>query len=162
MTFKSSINFNDYLKLSYILFYKNRWIIYISIIGLLMLFIAGLYYSGIAPNIYTKDSPPYFQLFFGLFILIGIPGSVYFSARRNFKADERLQEEIEYEFTNDKYKLTGNSFSNEMTWDKTYKIQELRNWFLIYRNKNVVNPIPKKNLTQEQIKYLESLFRAFK
>jgi len=162
MKFISSINFNDYLKLNYILTYKNKWVIYISILGLLMLLATGLYYSGLTPWLYAKDNPPYFQFFFGIFTLIGIPCSVYFSAKRNFKASERLQEEIEYELTNEKFKLTGSSFSNEMTWDKTYKIQELKNWFLIYQNRKVANLIPKRNLSLEQTEYLRNLFKTFK
>ena len=162
MRFKSRINFNDYLKLNYTLTYKNRWVIYISIIGLLMLVVTLLYYSGLMPEIFAKENPPYFQLFFGLFTLVGIPSSIYFTAKKNFKTSERLQEDIEYEFTNDKFKLTGTSFSSEMTWDKTYKIQELKNWFLIYQNGKVANPISKRNLSLDQIEYLRNLFKNFK
>jgi hypothetical protein len=31
-----------------------------------------------------------------------------------------------------------------MTWDKTYKVLELNDWFLFYQNKLVANIIPKK------------------
>jgi len=127
-----------------------------------MLLTAGLYFSGITPWLYEKDNPPYFQIIFGLFTLIVIPGSVYFSAKKNFKTSQRLQEEIQYEFTNDKFKLTGSSFSNEMTWDKTYKIQELQNWFLVYQNRKVANIIPKRNLSSEQTEDLRNLFKTFK
>lgn len=162
MKFKSRINFNDYFKLNYILTYKNRWAIYISIVGLLMLAVTVLYYSGLTPEIFAKGTTPYFQLFFGLFTSIGIPISIYFMAKKNFKTSERLQEEIEYDFTNEKFKLTGNSFSSEMTWDKTYKIQELKNWYLIYQNRKVANLIPKSNLSTDQIEYLRTFFKTFR
>lgn len=162
MKFTSTISFDDYLKLNYILTYKNKWVIYLSILGFLMLVATGLYYSGLAPWLYAKDNPPYLPIIFGLFTVIGIPSSVYFSAKKNFKTSERLQEEIEYEFTDYKFKLTGSSFSNEMTWDKTYKIQELKNCFLIYQNRKVANLIPKRNLSLEETEYLRNLFKSFK
>lgn len=162
MKFKSTINFKDYLKLNYTLTYKSKWIIFISIIGLLMLLAAGLYYSGLVPWLYAEDSPPRVPIIFGLFTSIGVPCSVYFTAKRNFKSSERLQEEIEYELTNDKFKMTGSSFSNEMTWDKTYKIQELKHWFIVYQNRKVANLIPKRSLSSEDTEYLRNLFRTIK
>lgn len=162
MKFKSRINFKEYLKLSYILTYKIRWAVFISIIGLLMLVVTGLYYSGLTPEIFVNVSPPYFQLLFGLFVVAGIPLSVYFAAKKNFASSPRLQEEIEYEITNEKFKLTGTSFSSDMTWDKTYKIQELKNWFLIYQNRRVANLIPKSEMSPEQVESLRNLFRTFR
>jgi hypothetical protein len=55
-------------------------------------------------------------------------------------------------------KLTGETFNTEMKWDKTYKIEELKNWFLIYQSKKTANIIPKINLTVEQIQSFEKHF----
>ena len=58
--------------------------------------------------------------------------------------------------------MTGDSFRAEFSWDKIYRIEELSEWFLIYQNKRLVNPIPKHDLTIDQITYLKNLFSHFK
>lgn len=81
----------------------------------------------------------------GALFLFGIPGLSYYGARRNFNTSPRLTESITYEFTMETLKITGESFSSEMNWDKVYKVKELKDWILIYQNRMVANLIPKES-----------------
>ena len=81
--------------------------------------------------------------FFPLIILI-LPFSIYRNAKKNFESTPRIQEKINYEFTNEQIKISGESFTTELTWEKTYKVLELKNWILIYQNPRVANVIPKE------------------
>jgi hypothetical protein len=40
---------------------------------------------------------------------------------------------------------TGETFKSEMSWTKLYRVQELRNWILIYQSKTAANIIPKES-----------------
>ncbi|MGV8828214.1 MAG: YcxB family protein [Breznakibacter sp.] len=49
-----------------------------------------------------------------------------------------------YEITEELIIVTGESFNSQMTWEKTYKVLELKEWFLFYQNKLVANVVPKE------------------
>ncbi len=57
-------------------------------------------------------------------------------------------------------KATGESFSTELDWVKTYKIAEFKNYFLVYNSKAVANIILKKNMLSDEIIELRELFRS--
>ena len=160
MKFITTVSLKEYIKLMYILTYKRGWMIFITIIGLLMLCVTIIYLSGTLPILFQKDYSPWTNIIFGFLFLVAIPFSVYFSSKRNYFATKRLHEQIEYEFSNETMKLTGESFNTEMKWDQTYKIEELNNWFLIYQSKKTANLIPKTNLTAEQIQNLRNIFKS--
>jgi hypothetical protein len=91
------------------------------------------------------DKPPYFQLIFGFAIVALLPFLIYRSAKKNYSTHGRLQERIIYNFTEERITITGETFSSELSWEKTYKIEELRDWILIYQNNIIANIIPKAN-----------------
>jgi hypothetical protein len=133
----------------YLLFYKKPWSIIITIIGLTMLVLSILYFMGYHM---TLDKPPFAQLIIGL-ITIFIPVSIFKSARKAFSSHGRIQERMIYEFTLDKIIITGETFKTEMDWTKLYKIQELKDWILIYNTKLNANVIPKESFGEELIEF---------
>jgi len=149
MKIETKLDFKRYLKLTYVLLYRKPVMIFLTICGLLMFILSILYFLG-SKSLFAD--PPYFQVVFGLFVIALLPFSIYKSARKNFSSHGRLQEKITYEFTDEKIKLIGESFNSEMSWDKTYKILELKNWILIYQNRQAINILPKdsfgENLTE--------------
>jgi len=140
MRIETQLEFKAYLRLLYILTYRKPIMILVSIIGVIMLVLSCLYFAGFKSVV---DEPPYFQLFFGLFMVLGLPFSVYRSAKKGFSSNGRLQEPIVYEFTEDGIRISGTSFQSQLDWEKTYKVVELKDWILIYQNKLVANVIPK-------------------
>jgi hypothetical protein len=145
MKIETRLDFRKYLKLMYLLFYRKPWAIIITIIGLTMLVLSILYFLGYHM---TLDKPPFALLIIGL-ITIFIPVSIFKSARKAFSSHGRLQEKMVYEFTLDKIIITGETFKTEMDWTKLYKIQELKDWILIYNNKINANVIPKESFGED-------------
>ncbi len=142
MIIETKLQFKDYLKLMYILTYRKPVMILLTILGSLMFVGAIFYFLGFQVPV---DEPPYFQIVFGFFIIAVLPFSVYRSSKKNFISHGRLQEKITYEFTEEKMKQTGESFNSEMDWSKIFKVQELRNWILIYQSKQLANILPKSS-----------------
>lgn len=150
MTVRTKITFREYLELMY----RRAIIIVFTIGAFLMLLIIIVNATGL----YRFQTNVTSQITFIFFIIVLLPIVVYFSAKRNYYSNKRLQETIDYEFTNQKMNISGESFSSEINWSKTFKIEELKKWFLIYQSKQVANLIPKSDLTEEQISYLRFLF----
>ncbi len=142
------LDFKRYVKLLYYLIYQKFTTVLITVIGLSMLVSSSMYFMG-AFNYF--DQPPYAQILLGLIFSFVIPASVYKQAKRNFNSIARLSEFITYLFTPEMIYINGESFKTEMTWDKFYKIKELKNWILIYTNKNNAHVIPKDSFSESQL-----------
>jgi hypothetical protein len=162
MKFSKRITLKEYINLIYILSYRKGWMIFITIIGLLMLLVTIIYLIGTASMLFGKDFNPWSDIFLAFLFLVAIPISIYFSARSNYLSTKRLQEPIEYELSNESIRMTGESFNSELNWEQAYKIEELKNWFLIYQSKRTANFIDKKKLSAEQIQQLRSFFKTLK
>jgi hypothetical protein len=148
LTVKTRITFKQYLNLMILLTVRNGWIIYIFIVGIVML--AGSIISFSEQAFSLSDFNSIFRLLFGLLVVIIMPTSIYFSAKKNFTSNKRLSEDILYEFSADEIKMTGESFINLRKWTQTYKIEELKHWFLIYESKNIANLVPKDCMTNDE------------
>jgi len=141
MTVITKLDFKQYLSLMYILTYRKPMMIILTILGLIMLFTSILYFLGLPVPV---SSTPYMPLFFGIFTIV-LPLFIYRNSKRNFSSHGRLNEQISYEFTEDKIIITGESFKTEMDWTKLYRIEELPKWILIYQNRIIANVILKSS-----------------
>lgn len=74
MTIETKIDFKKYLRLMYTLTYRKPIMIFLTIVGMIM-FIGSIFYF-LGFNL-PVDSPPYFQLLFGFFIIVILPFSIY-------------------------------------------------------------------------------------
>ena len=83
----------------------------------------------------------------------------YLRAKRNFKSNKQSHEKIEYDFTEDRVIVQGETFHSEMGWNEVYKITELRNWVLIYQGIYSMNAI-KKDSFGNQIDEFRKLVRT--
>ena len=157
MTVTTKVDFKDYLKLAYILTYRKPTMIWISFVGLVMLFFAISYFL----NVWKIGDPPYFQLAMGIVFVFLLPFSVYWQAKKNFTSTTRIGEEIKYEFLEDTMKTTGETFTSELTWNKVFKVEEMKDCFLVYHNNLVFNIIPKKYFADDEIKNFRNTVRKF-
>lgn len=142
MIIETKIDFKKYIKLMYILTYRRKLMIYTSILGFLLIIISIFYFFGII----EMTEFPWIPILTGIVINIVMPISVYYTSRKAYFTNARLQEKIVYEITQDLIIITGESFNSQMTWDKTYKVLELKEWFLIYHNKLSANIISKERI----------------
>ena len=158
MTINTKLNLEEYRKLLFILTYRKPWTIFVTLFGFFMIAIGCVTYFGI-----TNDTEKMtFQFVIGIILIFLTPYKVFATTKRNFNSNQRLQEEIEYEFTNEKMKIKGESFNSEFDWYNTNKIEELNNWFLIYQSSTTGNLIPKKNLSKTEIEQLRNIFNEQK
>ncbi len=142
MTIETKLDFKKYLGLIYILTYRKPMVIILTISGWMAL-IGSIFY--ISKFKVPADILPYSYLAVGLFIVVIIPVLIYWKTKRNFYSHSMLQEKIVYEFSDQKIKILGESFSSEMDWTKIYMILELKNWILIYHSRVIANVIPKES-----------------
>lgn len=142
MRIETRLSFKEYLRLKFVLTYKKPIMVFLLCVGIIMFIGSIFYFIGFKVPF---DNPPYYHLVFGFSIIALVPFFIYRSAKKNFAFAGRLQEKIVYEFLEDYIRITGESFTSEFTWEKTYKITELKNWILIFQNRLVANIIPKKS-----------------
>ncbi|AWA30476.1 hypothetical protein HYN48_10470 [Flavobacterium magnum] len=102
---------------------------------------------------------PIFTLLFA-FYLIFIPVMLYIKSTRNFASNKRIQQPVIYEFTADKMFSKGERFNSELAMDSLYRIEETRDWFLVYQSKQVANLIPKREMTDADLSDLRRIFRT--
>lgn len=154
MVIKSKVSFKEYLKLLYSLTYKKpvmRLIVFVAFA--MLVWIVG-YYTKILP----LPEPTFYQYITLVLITIVQPAVIYYTIWKNYHSSYHLKEILEIEFTPKEIKISGESFYTVFTWEKTYKVQELNNWFLIYQNSLSAIIIPKKSL-RNQIKEFRQLLQ---
>lgn len=95
-----------------------------------------------------------------LLIIIWMPIKTRQKIKKDFESNKTLQEEITYQFTNEKIEITGETFHSEVSWTTVFKVNELKDWFMIYQGNNAVNLVPKKNFTPQQKQDLRNLITS--
>jgi hypothetical protein len=153
MKVETQITFQQYLKLQYLLTYRNKWVLLASVCGVVMLVYSLLTLLGFV----TNNENIYVGLIFGLYVLV-TPYLVYRAAFKNFNTHKTLQEVITYEFLPDNMMVTTNYSNANIPWDKIHKIKELGDWILIYQSNRIANLIPKASLTPEQLTEAKQIF----
>ncbi|MBF9251753.1 YcxB family protein [Pontibacter sp. 172403-2] len=148
ITIQSKLTLEKYIRLMFRLTYRKFIMLFISFIGVTMLTAGILDFASVWNSI---DGPPYFQLIFGTVVVFYLPFTVYRSARKNFLSHANLQENMTYTFTPEQIIIQGETFNSTTSWDKVYKVQELKGWFLIYQSKQVAHLVPKDTFSPEQI-----------
>jgi hypothetical protein len=140
MKITTKIDFNGYRKLMTKLFYKKFFVIVTLILGVLYAVIA---FIGFMTGELDSSSITIYGIG-GVFLLFLPLITIKIRTKKGFYSNQMLQEEIVYEFIDDKIIMTGTSFKSEMKWSKVYKVKELNDWFLIYQSKRLMNLIPKE------------------
>jgi hypothetical protein len=119
---------------------------------LILLFIAFTYKN--------LEDFPWFILFVSLFVTVGQPVQLYFTAKRNYNSNWRISETIVYEFDNESIQLTGESFNSKLSWNKIFKVTENNDWILIWQNRQVANVVPKRDFKNEDLRIFKDIVNA--
>lgn len=150
---ESQINLKEYIKLMYSLTYRKPLMLISTIVVLLMVVVT-------LKNSIVRDNWvdfPYQSLLLGIIILIVIPASIYWSSKRNFNSTPRIRERMVYTFEKEEFHILGESFNSSMSWDKVFKVQETKQWLLIYHNKIVASLIPRSSFSAEEYENVKEL-----
>ena len=115
-------------------------------------FILSTVFSFIKGNSFESTQILWVILFLGI-----VPLMTYFNAKKNYSSNKRISEEIEYRFEENYLDIHGESFNSQYTWDKIYKITQTQNWVLIWHNRQVANPIPKRDIWKGELADLKDI-----
>ena len=154
MIINTKIQFEEYCSLMFMLTFRKATTIISALLGLFSITMGILILS----DYYGGNNDGLFPLSIGIYIAFIRPIFVYRLFHKNYYSTKLLQESVTYEFTEEKMKITGESFTSESEISSLYKIEELNNWFLIYTNRQIANLIPKKNLTENEVLEIRSIF----
>ena len=148
MPIKSKLSEQDFINVTFVLLYsKISMKIFTGLISLFL--IVSILTATLLPNV------SFSQIILPVVLLSVMPLLTYFGAKRNFLANKRISETIEYHFDNDYLSMKGESFNSQLTWDKVYKVTQTKNWLLIWQNRQIANPIPKRDIWDGQISELK-------
>jgi hypothetical protein len=146
----TQLTIDDYIKINYHLFYRKWTSKFLIGLGLFM-------FLTIPFNYQLTNKFPYNQLIMGILFIFLYPVNIYFSAKKNFRANSRLQEKITYTFDESNIRLQGDSFNSQLSWDKIYKVTENKIWILIWQNKQVANIIPKRDFNSSELELFKKI-----
>lgn len=142
MKIKTQLTFKGYSRLMFGLFYRKAAPLGMTIFGGLIIIVGTL--GGLAekPLSHTQVS---MILLYGLVVVLFplIVIKIKIRTKRSFLSNRMLQEEIVYEFREDKISMSSTTFTAEMNWAKLHKVREVKEWFLRYQSKHSMNLIPK-------------------
>ncbi len=131
----------EYARLSIYIYYRQPIAIVVTLIGLMVLFFIFL-----TTQMNFSSDANYTTIGLGLLYaiyILGRPYLIYKNAYQYFVTSKHLQEEMHYEFDEDRIVVRGENFLTEHGWDKFYKIIELKSFFLMYHDARLMNIIPK-------------------
>jgi hypothetical protein len=151
MIIKTKLSEKDFINVNFVLLYKKALIKIltgISFLGLLI-FIASLTFAPI--------SFPISSVFYIVFVLGVLPLVTFFTAKKNYKSNKRISEDIEYQFHPDALFVTGESFTSQLSWDKIHKVTKTKNWLLIWQSSQMANVIPLQNMFTSELDDLKSI-----
>ncbi len=114
------------------------------IFGILNLIVVFLFIIGIG-FVTISNEFPVSQLIVGLLFTFGSRFMSAYIASKAYHGSKMLQEKITYRIDEKRFDVQGESFNSTTEWEKMYKVQELKEWFLVFQSKTTFNPIPKKD-----------------
>ena len=156
ITVKGRIRFKEYVFLMYRLIYKKPLMILVLCAGLLMLawILAGNF------DLMDLPPPPAMPYVACTFILLIQPLLIFFTIKRSFDSNHLIHEPHEITFTRKEIKIRGNSFYTEYFWATTHKVEELKEWFLVYQNYLSATLIHKRYFNKEELREFKDLLRS--
>ena len=155
MNIKTKLTETDFINVSFVLLYDKLSTKILTGIGVLLLVF------NVSAMIYEKQSS-LSQLLSPAILLVFLPLVTYFTAKRNYAANKRISENIEYIFGEESLDIKGESFNTQLTWDKIYKVTQSTNWILIWHTSQSANPLPKRDVWDEQRELLKNILDSHK
>ena len=121
----------------------------------MLLWILGYYW-----HFLPVPEPEIFQ-FIALFLIsVFQPLGIYLTIRRGYHSSNHLGENLELTTDATKLMIRGQSFYTELLWNKLFKIEEERDYILIYQNTLTAVIIDKSDLDEQQLQEFKTILRS--
>ncbi|MFZ1685790.1 MAG: YcxB family protein [Flavobacteriales bacterium] len=140
MRINTRVTYSEYMKLLFTLAYRKPMMLVVVVLGAAVLLFLVACSLGLEP----LPQPHFYHYTALLLILVVQPLAILYTISRTYRSSNHLKERLSIELDAERTRLTGESFSMEFAWTKTYKVVELRNWFMIYQNTLSAVLIPKR------------------
>lgn len=152
MTVRTQITFKDFM-----MFHIKSSLLRLAafLLILLLFFIIKESVDGSTEKDLLQSVPLWFAI---LILFIAIRS--FFSVRFAFNSNKNIQESITYIFTDNKIRMVGETFDEDVAWSSIYKVKENKDWFLMYQSAKVMNMVPKKFFTKDQVSELRNIIKA--
>lgn len=154
MTVISKLTKKEFINANFIFFYSKL------VIRLYTVFISIAFVISIIA-VTTNAKISIVQIIAPFLMLCVLPLLIYARASRAF-ASSNMNKSIEYKFDQTAFNLRSESASFQMKWGKIYKVTQTKKWLLIWQNKNIATPIPKRNINEAQIGELKQILTSNK
>lgn len=152
------LTLKEYRKIYFILLYSKLWVILISAFSVLFIIASCILYHKNNQSILNSDY--YFYAMVIAVIPIWIPIASLFTVWRGYKTAHSINEQITYDFSNEGYISTGESFTCTTKWTKIYKVKILKGWLILYHNRFAANMIKVGTADEENIELLKKFLKS--
>jgi hypothetical protein len=151
VTIETKLTLDDFVKANYILLFQKPTTKLLLLVAFLMIVLpVALAISGTAPYSLVQSLIGIGLIAFYLF-------STYLTARKNYNAIPGLKDALTYEFSNEQLVCFAGASSSQSTWDKVYKVTEMKHFILLWRSRQIVNVLPKRDITREQLAAIKEM-----
>ena len=149
MIIKSKLTKQEFINANFIVFYSKPVIKIFTVLVSLALVISIAAVIGAAKISLIQIIAP-------VVMLAVLPLLIYARASRAF-ASSNMGETIEYKFDQDSFNIKSKAFNSQMNWNKIFKVTQTKNWLLIWPNKDIATPIPKKDIQSTEMNELKEI-----
>lgn len=150
MFIKTKLTEKDYVNATFVILFSRKTTRIFVVIFCLIAF------PGSIINI-AIGKPDFSLLISPLIVLVILPSLLYFTTKRSFSNNPRVNETIEYQFEPEMLVIKGESFSSQLTWNKIPKVILTKNWLLIWQNRQIANAIPRRDVWDGEINELKGI-----
>ena len=139
--------------------YRKVWLVVISILAVLLIIFAFVFWITKNYNVLGND---YFQYALVMAFLVAIltPLSAFSQVMRAFKSTYKLSEPTIYEFSDEGYSATGESFTSKSDWSKVYKVQIIKGWLILYLSRHAANMVKIGTDNENNIEALKQMLKT--
>src|SRR6185312_8793731 len=95
-----------------------------------------------------------------LVMLLIFPLSIYSRAKRHYASNKAVKEKKTFTFSESGMSFKSDSVSSSVDWAVIYKIDEMKNYVIIYASKFIAHMIPKSCFSAEQLIQFRAMVRA--
>jgi Ca2+/Na+ antiporter len=136
--FNGQISYKDYRNTSLEMYLKRRWLTLV----VMLLFIVLLLLSN------RMEMP---AIIMWVVISLLLPFFAIHSAKKLYKQNKMFHETLTYDLNNETIQIQGDTVNTSMHWNRLFKIQETKSFFLLYHDSLVATWLDKTMFSGDEI-----------
>lgn len=106
---------------------------------------------------FITDPHKWLYLVFGLIVLLYLPVTLLFNAKRQVTLTPAFKEPIHYALTDEGMEVTVGEQSDSMKWESIRKAVSTSKNIILYTSKNTATLFPRSDLKDQEVKVIEMI-----